>query len=310
MMYELAISLLLISFIISFWAVFYLIKFLKRKKVIDIPVDRSNHVSPTPRGGGLAIVFCVFLLWPLVNYYYIPNFTNTLVFCTCLMLLALISFLDDIKSIVFYIRLLIHISVATFTVYYFFPPIHLVVPKFVPVAIERAGIIFAYVYFINLYNFMDGIDGISSINTLTVLTGISILSYLHNENLNNIYLAAIVVGSTLAFLKFNWPPSKIFLGDVGSISLGYIVGFIALDLGYKGYFWPIFIMCLYYLTDATITLLKRIFNGEKFWEAHSKHFFQIMVKKGYSHKFISKMIGILNIVLIAIALCVDRVFYS
>ncbi|HCP00684.1 MAG TPA: glycosyl transferase, partial [Rhodospirillaceae bacterium] len=114
--------------------------------------------------------------------------------------------------------------------------------------------------------------------------------------------ALAVAAAASGFLVWNWPPAKIFLGDSGSVPLGYLLGWLLLSLAADGAWQAAIILPLYYLADSTITLFRRIIRGEKFWLAHRDHFYQAAIKRGMSHARVSSIIAVLNLALVALAL--------
>jgi UDP-N-acetylmuramyl pentapeptide phosphotransferase/UDP-N-acetylglucosamine-1-phosphate transferase len=174
-----------------------------------------------------------------------------------------------------------------------------------------ALVIIGYVGFINLYNFMDGIDGITAIETLSICVGIIIVLTVSPEfpdchrityHAEMVYFLPISLALiSLAFLPHNWYPAKIFLGDVGSITIGYMIGFCLLYITVEGYWYAALTLPLYYLADGGITLLRRIMRRERFWEAHRTHFYQRAALAAGRHDVVVKKIALCNGVLILIA---------
>ena len=131
------------------------------------------------------------------------------------------------------------------------------------------------------FNFMDGIDGMASVETISISIGIIFLAANANwEPLGQVY-AAVLAGAMAGFIKLNWAPAKVFLGDVGSIPIGFIIGWLLLKLASEGLWLPAFILPLYYITDATFTLARRILKREKFWLPHKQHYYQQAVIRGF-----------------------------
>ncbi|EOB10244.1 hypothetical protein H376_3920 [Rickettsia prowazekii str. GvF12] len=154
---------------------------------------------------------------------------------------------------------------------------------------------------------MDGIDGMSCVESIHLSSTMLVLCFLQFSIIDNPYFIAsvnvIILGCSCGFLIFNWHPAKIFLGDVGSISLGFLTGLCLLLLALTST--NLFIACviasLYYMTDAVLTILIRLLNKEKIWQPHLKHFFQKAVQKGKSHKQVVSIIAICNIFLMIIS---------
>ncbi|MBN9542711.1 MAG: glycosyltransferase family 4 protein [Alphaproteobacteria bacterium] len=299
----LVFSILIASMVISYWGIFFLLKYLAKNSILDIPNERSNHKVPTPRGAGLALLASVTLLWPVFGAYFIYSFEYNLIMTTAVAILGVVSFMDDKKPLKPGVRLGVHIAVASFTIFLLMPQRNVLLPENVPVLVEKLMLIICMAYFVNIYNFMDGIDGITAVNTITVLLGMSVFAYVSGIGENYIYLSGLIIGFCFAFLIFNWHPAKIFLGDVGSVPLGYLVGAFALYLAYHGYLWQAMLINAYYILDATITILIRLKNKENILEAHSKHFYQKAVRSGkFTVKQASLGVGMINLVLASIAI--------
>ncbi|MGH7005383.1 MAG: MraY family glycosyltransferase, partial [Alphaproteobacteria bacterium] len=166
------------------------------------------------------------------------------------------------------------------------------------------GILLAlgWIWFINLYNFMDGIDGITGVETASIGIGLVALGVVNLGAVAGQALAGLALaGAAIGFLVWNWHPARIFLGDVGSVPLGYIVGGLLIQATVAGHWAPALILPLYYLADATLVLFARAFAGQKPWQAHKRHFYQRAHQGGLSHAQVSLAIAMLNLALIVLA---------
>lgn len=305
MIYDFSILILpyLLTFLASFFCVWGLKSYFNHQGLVDIPEDRKNHKLPTPRGGGLGIIAAmaigITLLKP--DYGIDQTIFDSLYFGAAV--LAGISFLDDLKSQPAVLRLLLQIAVtgySTAALYHIHGPL---VPSGLPILIEFCLVWAAWVWFINLTNFMDGIDGISVIEMISILVGITILWITGFVPATaSIPISLLLVAALLGFFYWNRPVAKIFLGDVGSVTLGYFVGGLLLLVAYKTHPLILFILPSYYLLDSTITLVKRMIKKEKFWKPHSSHFYQTAFRSGLSVTRILFSLCITNLGLIALAL--------
>nr|WP_236720887.1 glycosyltransferase family 4 protein [Paraburkholderia phytofirmans] len=236
----------------------------------DIPNDRSLHVRPTPRvgGWGIAPVSVVGILLAA------PSLWCAAVAAA---FLAAVSQIDDRRGLPARVRFAAHLIAAVgFVVLYPAP-----VPWFMLAALS-----FLMIWLVNLYNFMDGADGLAGGMALFGFGGYAVAALTGGHPLPELALAcALVAGAALGFLLFNFHPARIFLGDAGSISLGFLAG----ALGYWGWLrgaWPIWFPVMVFapfITDASITLARRLLRGEKFWQAHREHYYQRMVRSGMGH---------------------------
>jgi UDP-N-acetylmuramyl pentapeptide phosphotransferase/UDP-N-acetylglucosamine-1-phosphate transferase len=159
-------------------------------------------------------------------------------------------------------------------------------------------------WFVNAFNFMDGIDGIAGAEAMAIGCGIALLALFHLDvvGLGSGMLGAAVAGAALGFLAWNWQPAKLFMGDVGSVPLGYLLGWLLLNLAAAGYWVSALILPLYFLADASWTLLRRLVHGEKVWQAHREHFYQHAVQAGRSHQAVVLRVLVADLVLIGASL--------
>lgn len=240
-----------------------------------------------------------------------------------LLMLTTISWMDDRKNMPASLRLLCQFCAAAVTLLTFVipsPDTHLAsaiqrsfnfLPSGFPIWLAVISILIVWVGFINVYNFMDGIDGITAIETITLSSGI-IAAFIIKINLFSdtheiippqiIESLLIFLLCSLVFLFHNWHPAKIFLGDVGSVTIGYLMGFFLLVIISAGYWYVALTLPLYYLADGGITLARRILRGEKFWEAHRTHFYQRAAQAAGRHDVVVLKIAACNVVLIGIAM--------
>lgn len=171
-----------------------------------------------------------------------------------------------------------------------------------PLILERILLGLAWLWFINLFNFMDGIDGLAGSETIAVALGyLALLTY---AGLADPFwrLALVIAASAAGYLFWNWDPARVFMGDAGSIPLGFLLGWLMLDLALRGQWAAGLILPLYFVADATFTLLARAYRGEKLWQAHRQHFYQRAVLGGATPAGIVCRVGAANVMLIVLAL--------
>lgn len=236
----------------------------------DVPNDRSLHSVPTPRIGGWGIVPTVVLTFVLLSPELWP-------IAVCTLGLAVVSLIDDRRGLPARVRFAAHIVAVVATITFW--------PATVPWAM-LAAIAFLMLWLINLYNFMDGTDGLAGGMALFGFGSYAVAASMATQQLPELVLAsAAVAGTAAGFLCFNFHPARVFLGDAGSITLGFLAG----ALGYWGWCrgaWPIWFPALTFspfIADASVTLLRRLLRGEKFWQAHREHYYQRMVRLGMGH---------------------------
>jgi len=287
-----------VSAILSYLGTRLLLPVLKRRAILDHPNDRSSHVAPTPRGGGIAVILVLVMAFLVIGYHHDLAHINIWIVSGAAILLAGISWIDDLRGLPPINRLLSQIFIVGL-VLFLTSDGRMFFQGFLPPApdIFLAGIL--WVWFINLFNFMDGIDGISGVETIGIGIGIGVVIGFQNS-LGLYGLAA--AGAAIGFLVWNWHPAQVFMGDVGSVPLGFLSGWLLLELAANGYWAPALILPAYYLADATITLVKRGLRGEKIWLAHREHCYQKAVQRGLSHATVSLSVLALNGALIGLAL--------
>ncbi|MCU7938291.1 MAG: glycosyltransferase family 4 protein [gamma proteobacterium symbiont of Bathyaustriella thionipta] len=297
---------LFLSFVLSL-GLTYVVRLLALKKnIIDTPNERSSHTNPTPRGGGLAIVISFYLV---VMVFFLQGRLEDSVFIGLMGLLsiAVIGFIDDHDHIPARYRLLVHFAAAAWACFWFgiIPWNH---HDNLLIMIGLWGIsLFYLVWLLNLYNFMDGIDGIASIEAMTVIGSAVLLllfdsvqlvvegAQVYSTGLPIELLMALIV-ILLGFLIWNWPPAKIFMGDVGSAFLGILIAGFSLITANNGSldFLIWIILLAVFITDATYTLMVRLFRGDKIYEAHRSHTYQILSRR-FGHKRVTLGVLVINL---------------
>jgi len=183
--------------------------------------------------------------------------------------------------------------------------VELRIVSWLPPEFERLLVGFLWVWLINAVNFMDGSDGFAAVEGISVAAGYAIVASRLGEPeivFPGLEVFALLLASALAgFLVWNWAPARIFMGDTGSIPLGFIFGLFALDLALRGAWQAALILPLYFVVDATLTLLRRIARRERFWEAHREHAYQRAILAGATHSDVAVRLAILNVALIGLA---------
>lgn len=296
---------LLSSFALCLGLTAWVRRWLLKHAVMDIPNERSSHKIPVPRGGGWALVLVLLpgLLVTGIGYQDLQTYGSLLV---GLLLLVAISWLDDQRHIHPLIRLALHV-LAAFIATGSLPAHSMVLNGYLPFWLDRVLMILGWAWFMNLYNFMDGIDGITGAETIALATGGCLLMTFDNLSLPYIETMTLLLsGVSLGFLAFNWHPAKIFLGDVGSVPLGYLLGFMLIVLATNGVMFPAFILPLYYIADSGLTLTKRALRGEKIWQAHRQHFYQRAAAGLGRHDQVVVIISVANALLLGAALLAIR----
>lgn len=277
------------------------LRWLERRAILDRPVARSSHRIAVPRGGGLAVMPLIIGAWLLVAAIG-PAPAGTVAIAALAAALALISWLDDLGGLPVGLRLAAH-ATAALAGLAFLPDAAPVFQGLLPPILDRAATVLLWVWFINIYNFMDGIDGITGSETACLGIGIAlVLAAAGTASDGTVTLALCAAAGGLGFLRWNWHPARIFLGDIGSVSLGYLLGWLLLGLAARGLWMPALILPLYYLADATLTLGRRILAGERFWQPHREHFYQRALAPDGDHAKVLRVILAGNMPVLACAL--------
>jgi UDP-N-acetylmuramyl pentapeptide phosphotransferase/UDP-N-acetylglucosamine-1-phosphate transferase len=274
----LAFLLPLLSFAVALFVVRGAIAYAHRRGMLDQPGQRRSHTLPTPRGGGIGVVVAVLLLLPACAW--LDPVKSTVLFWTALwtgfLLVALVGWWDDHHPLPVVPRLLVQAAASVL----------------VAVAMLLAGtpwwwmlpLVVAGVGSINLHNFMDGIDGLLAQQIVFVMLGMAVIAAV--LSLRMPMMAMLVVAAACAgFWCYNRSPARIFMGDVGSGSLGFLVfGFGALLWqADTAAVWPAATLCSLFVTDAGMTLAVRIWRGRRWYSAHREHLYQWMVRRGRGH---------------------------
>jgi len=247
------------------------------------PNARSSHRTPTPQGGGIAVIAATVAAVGLVPAI-VPlgaAFDSQLAkIIVAALVMACLGAIDDIRPLPVVPRLLLQ-TIVVAAVIYTAPDALRVVPA-LPWWLERLFLLIGGLWFVNLVNFMDGIDWMTVVEVIPVTATLAALGFLGALPSEAMALALALGGAMIGFAYFNRPTAKVFLGDVGSLPIGLMLGFLLLLAAGGGHLAAAVLAPLYYLADATITLFRRIARGEPFWEAHRSHFYQRATDKGFS----------------------------
>jgi UDP-N-acetylmuramyl pentapeptide phosphotransferase/UDP-N-acetylglucosamine-1-phosphate transferase len=211
----------------------------------------------------------------------------------------LVGFLDDIRGLGVVFRFSVQ-CLAVVAAIGLLPQDVRVVPA-IPIGLERIVLVGGLLWFINLFNFMDGIDLISAVETVSIAFGIALLAALGAIAPAYGTVALALAGAMLGFAFWNRPPARLFLGDAGSLPLGFLLGVLLIHVAASGLAVAALMLPLYYLADATITLGRRVWRGERVWEAHRTHFYQQATRTRFTVSQTVARIGLLNALLVALA---------
>jgi len=269
-------SVLLVSFALALLTSLLLSSRYSPFKVMDAPNERSLHVMPTPRSGGLGILVGTAAGWTLlcVNAPWFPVMGWIIAAASAI---AVLSLLDDILGLSPITRFIVHALAAS-----------LLLLAGLALPWGAAGVVItwlAIVWMVNLYNFMDGMDGFAGGMTLFGFLSIGLAGWLQGQNVYAFYAWA-VAAPAFGFLWVNFPPARIFMGDVGSVTMGFLAAAFSLWGLHDGLFplWFPILVFSPFIVDASITLTRRALRGERVWEAHRSHYYQRLVQAGWGHR--------------------------
>lgn len=257
-----------VAFLLCFVALQLLINTRLGHLAMDKPNERSMHTGIIPRTGGLAIMLGTLTtaLFNDVSYLWLGLSAS----------LVIISLIDDIRGLKVRWRLLAQVIVCVVFLAYNQPGLAIWVT---PLAL------LAMLWMLNLYNFMDGLDGLAAGMAVFGFGAYALTAQLAGAPEIAI-LSTAIVGASFAFLVFNFNPATIFMGDAGSVPLG----FLAAGIGFKGWqdhLWPLWFPILVFspfIVDATVTLLRRIHSRHKIWQPHKTHYYQRLAQLGWGHR--------------------------
>jgi Fuc2NAc and GlcNAc transferase len=258
-----------------------------RRSILDVPNERSSHVNATPRGGGIAIVIptllAVVLLWSTGRI----DAGLAVAVGLCGGVVAAIGWFDDHRPLGVATRAATHLAAAVAAILALSPALSPWV-----MALYVLGI----AWYVNLYNFLDGTDGYAGTQAVcTSLAGAALFA--HAGGWGAAALCLVVAGASAGFLSWNWPPARIFMGDVGSCFLGFVFAVLAVHGERTGvapaWLWVLLLGPFFW--DATLTLLRRVATGERWHQAHRTHAYQRLHQLGWTHRRIAASLLVVNV---------------
>ncbi|MDR3466421.1 MAG: glycosyl transferase [Xanthobacteraceae bacterium] len=265
------------------------------------PNARSSHTTPTPQGAGIAVMAATIILVAVEGFVTRSVATSpavTVVLCAAVGLAAT-GAIDDLRPLGVLPRLVLQLVAVAAAVAVLPDGLRVVAP--LPVWLERMLELVALVWFVNLVNFMDGLDWMTVAEMLPVTVALAAFGLAGAAPAAVVPVTLALAGALVGFAPFNRPVARLFLGDVGSLPLGLVVGWCLVLLAGAGHLVAALLLPLYYLADATLTLLARLRRGERVWEAHRSHFYQRATDNGYRVIEVVAGVFVLNLVLATLA---------
>lgn len=266
---------------------------------IDRPNERSSHSSPTPRGGGLAIVISSVTGMLVLVWWGVLDSWLAFALIGGGLPIAFIGFMDDRGSLPVLVRFACHVAAAVWAIHILggLPPLQIGAHVIDLGLIGDALGVLAVIWTLNLFNFMDGIDGIAASEAIFVCWGGAFLTLMLGSGLA-VPTAALLIGSACGgFLIWNWPPARIFMGDIGSGFLGFTIAVLAIAAARESSIALVVWLILggFFLIDATVTLLRRTVRGERVYQAHRTHAYQWLARRWGGHRRVTLSIACLNL---------------
>lgn len=283
----------------SFILTLLLRRYALARSIIDIPNARSSHSTPTPRGGGVAIVVGFLLALPLLAILKVIDLGSTWALLGAGAGVAMLGFLDDHGHIAARWRLLGHFAGAIWALYWLggLPPV-----VFWGFSLDMGwlGHALAAIYLVwmlNLYNFMDGIDGLASVEAICVCVGGVLLYALTGEQTALMIVPFLLAAAVAGFLLWNFPPARIFMGDAGSGFLGITLGILSIQAAWVSsqLLWAWLVLLGVFVVDATFTLFRRLLRGDKVYEAHRSHAYQYASRQYGGHLPVTMTVLLINL---------------
>jgi UDP-N-acetylmuramyl pentapeptide phosphotransferase/UDP-N-acetylglucosamine-1-phosphate transferase len=276
----------ILVFVLSAWLTWRFCDPASRFHILDHPNERSLHTRSTPRSGGLAILVSIIVSVAMISVF--QPFREMEAIMASVFLVAGVSFLDDRYSIFPVYRFIVHVLASAAILYggFYLPKLEVFGISWQWPYLAGAVITVLYtVWMINLYNFMDGMDGFAGGMAVAGFGTFAILGW-QAGNIEFMLMSLVIASAAGGFLVFNFPPARIFMGDVGSSTLGLLAAAFSL-WGARENIFPFWIALLVFspfMVDATVTLLRRLLRGEKIWQAHKSHYYQQLVQAGWGHR--------------------------
>jgi UDP-N-acetylmuramyl pentapeptide phosphotransferase/UDP-N-acetylglucosamine-1-phosphate transferase len=286
--------------VLSYALLLGLMPFLARHALAK-PNARSSHMTPTPQGGGIAVIGCTIVAGAVgALMLQTRDGPGLAIALSAAAALALVGAIDDRRPMEASHRLIVQ-AVAVAAVIVALPADIRIVPA-APWWLDRVLMLVGGVWLVNAVNFMDGIDWMTVAEIIPVTAGLIVLGWMGALPTSATVIAAALCGAMVGFAPFNKPIARLFLGDVGSLPAGLLLGWMLVLLAGRGHLAAAILLPLYYLADATITLLRRLARGEAITQAHRSHYYQQALDGGFSVYQIVGRVFALNILLAALAI--------
>jgi glycosyltransferase WbpL len=287
------------AFAIAVIATALMRRYAVHRNLLDVPNLRSSHASPTPRGGGVAIVIAFFVTALLLAFLGLMQAKTLSALLIGGGAMALVGYLDDRQHLSASVRFSVHLAAALFVV--------IMLGGIPESALARWGLhgiwiggllaLLLLVWTTNLFNFMDGIDGIAGSEAVFLGAAGALLNWSHGGDPGLTAAMLCLAAASVGFLRWNWPPARIFMGDVGSGFLGFTLALLGLSANQLDTIpfeaWGI--LGGFFFVDATVTLLRRVVRGDQWFEAHRMHAYQQLARRWQAHLPVTLSVSAINV---------------
>ena len=267
----------------------------KRWQFLDTPNSRSSHTRPTPHGGGAALITAFVLALLAAGWWYGSWDSSLVLLALAAALLGLLGLVDDLRGLSVRVRLALYGLLCLLVALVLLYPVWGRGLLYGASATALATL--SMLWFLNLYNFMDGIDGIAAIQAVLACVGATLLSGGVGDGSNYALFCLLLAASHLGFLLWNWPPARLFMGDAGSVSTGFLLAALALLGAVEGHLnaWCWLVLLAVFITDSSCTLLWRIGTGQPFTRPHRLHAYQRLSRRWGSHFRVDLVLIVINL---------------
>jgi UDP-N-acetylmuramyl pentapeptide phosphotransferase/UDP-N-acetylglucosamine-1-phosphate transferase len=266
------------------------------------PNARSSHKVPTPQGGGIAVILATIGI-SYLTFWFLPASAGAslqfAIITAAIGLIAGVGVLADIHQENIWSRLVLQM-LAVAAVILVLPHKLRVLPIF-PLPVERIVLVFGGLWFVNLVNFMDGLDWMTVAEVIPITATLALIGFLGMLPPPAIVVSLALCGAIIGFAYFNRPVAKLFLGDVGSLPIGLVLCWLLILLAGSGAYAAAVLLPLYYLSDSTVTLIRRMLSRDRIWQAHRTHFYQRATDRGFSGSEVVAWVFLLNLCLCLLA---------
>lgn len=266
---------------------------------LEPPSARSMHAVAKPTGAGVVFIPVAAGAWAVIHWGDLGLVHLTLIAAS--LFLAAVSWVDDQRDgLPPMVRIACHAAAVAALLLQLDEGTR--VAPWLPLPLERVALGIAWLWLINLFNFMDGIDGMAGSEAIAIALGYWLVAVSIAAGGALPDLSLILTAAAAGYLVWNWYPARVMMGDAGSIPLGFLLGWLLLDLATRGLWAAALILPLYFAADATFTLIARVVRGEKPWQPHREHFYQRAVLAGRTPSHVVARVSIANVCLVLLAL--------